>query len=402
MSSTSKVFALAPGVQKYAWGKHGAASKVAQLAVPSPDEGTPYAELWMGTHPALPSTLSDDGTPLLDHLRAYPELLGSARDTYDGDLPFLFKILSIETALSIQAHPDKAFARELHAARPDVYKDANHKPEMALALTPFVALCGFRPLGEISTHLSTVPQLAALVPSNTLSTFLDNPTTESLKAVFGAIMTADPHVVKEQLQSLLQDNASSIDPDLLNIVKEIEKQYPGDVGVFCLFLLNIVRLQPGDAIFLGAGEPHAYISGDIVECMATSDNVLRAGLTPKARDVKALLRSLTYSSGLPDVHRVFPKALEGESNGASTIYDPPVPEFSVLATYLPPGDTEAQRAFKGPSVGLVTTGSGHVAWDDDEVLVLNEGTVFFVAADTKVTISAGKAGPLAVHRAFNE
>ncbi|KZV81452.1 mannos-6-phosphate isomerase [Exidia glandulosa HHB12029] len=420
-SSTAPVFEITPGVQKYAWGKHGAASKVAQLAVSSPDAGTPYAELWMGTHPALPSTLSNGGVPLGEHLRAHPELLGDAKETYAGDLPFLFKILSIETALSIQAHPDKTFARELHAAQPNVYKgasallhmrrsdirnaDPNHKPEMALALTPFVALCGFRPLAEIAAFLRTIPQLAALVPQPVLAAFLAQPDATTFKDVFAAIMTAAPSHVKSQLDALLVDgDASAIDdPQLREMVREIEKQYPGDVGVFCLFLLNIVRLQPGEAIFLGAGEPHAYISGviDIVECMATSDNVLRAGLTPKARDVAALLRSLTYSSGLPDVHRVVPSAFQGESTQTSKIYDPPVPEFSVLATRLAPGGTEEQRPFKGPSVGIVTSGTGRVTWGADE-LSLNEGTVFFVGAGTKVTLSAGKAGELVVHRAFNE
>lgn len=135
-----------------------------------------------------------------------------------------------------------------------------------------------------------------------------------------------------------------------------------------------------------------------MECMATSDNVLRAGLTPKARDVTALLRSLTYSSGLPDAHRVVP----GDSTHASKIYDPPVPEFSVLATHLLAHATETQRPFAGPSVGIVTSGSGQVAWEGSEVLALKEGTVFFVGAATEVTISAGDAGALTIHRAFNE
>ncbi|EJD35520.1 mannose-6-phosphate isomerase [Auricularia subglabra TFB-10046 SS5] len=401
MSSTAKVLELAPGVQKYAWGKHGVKSKVAQLAVSSPDSSTPYAELWMGTHPALPSTLRESGTPLLDHLRTHPELLGNARDEYGGDLPFLFKILSIETALSIQAHPDKAFARELHARQPNVYKDPNHKPEMALALTDFVALCGFRPLGVIAAHLRAVPQLAALVSGDNLSAFLADQNAETLKGVFAEVMKADPTLVKDQLASLLGDNTAQIDPDLKKLVVEIEKQYPGDVGVFCLFLLNVVHLKPGEAIFLGAGEPHAYISGDIVECMATSDNVLRAGLTPKPRDVEALLRSLTYSAGLPDMHRVTPTAFQGESTSTSKVYDPPVPEFSVLATHLFVRETEKQRAFKGPSVGIVTSGGGKATWEGGE-LSLREGSVFFVGAETELTLSATSGYHLVVKRAFYE
>ncbi|KAH7102234.1 mannose-6-phosphate isomerase [Auriculariales sp. MPI-PUGE-AT-0066] len=393
------VFEITPGVQKYAWGKQGASSKVAQLGLSAShvEASTPYAELWMGTHPALPSTIHDSGIPLLEHLRKHPELLGSARETYQGDLPFLFKILSIRTALSIQAHPDKTFAKELHAKQPNVYKDPNHKPEMALALTDFVALCGFRPFGIIAEYLQTVPQLARLVPASELDAFIADQDAETFKDVFASIMKADPSLVKEQLNDLLLAIPASLEPTLSDLIKEIESQYPGDIGVFCLFLLNIVRLSPGEAIFLGAGEPHAYISGDIVECMATSDNVLRAGLTPKPRDVTALLHSLTYKSGLPDIHRVFPKPLS--TTGTSLIYDPPVPEFSVLSTQLAAGASEKQRAFSGPSLAIVTSGSGTVLFDGGE-LPLREGSVFFVASGTEVTVQAGST--LVVNRAFNE
>ena len=131
--------------------------------------------------------------------------------------------------------------------------------------------------------------------------------------------------------------------------------------------------------------------------MATSDNVLRAGLTPKARDVPALLRSLTYTSGLPDIHRVFPSPL----STTTKIYDAPVPEFSVLATDLAAGASETQRAFTGPSLGLVTAGGGTVKWETGEI-GLKEGSVFFVGADTEVTLVAGSSASLVVHRAFNE
>jgi len=131
---------------------------------------------------------------------------------------------------------------------------------MALALTDFVALCGFRPFDTIAGYLQNVPQLAALVPSEALEAFVKNQSAETFKAVFAAIMSADPALVKNQLQAL-STTMPKLEDGLRDLVKEIEGQYPGDVGVFCLFLLNVVRLRAGEAIFLGAGEPHAYISG---------------------------------------------------------------------------------------------------------------------------------------------
>ncbi|KAH7102195.1 mannose-6-phosphate isomerase [Auriculariales sp. MPI-PUGE-AT-0066] len=310
----------------------------------------------MGTHPALPGTIHDSGIPLLEHLRKHPELLGSARETYQGDLPFLFKILSIRTALNIQAHPDKNFAKELHAKQLNVYKDPNHKPEMAFALTDL-------PFGIIAEYLQTVPQLARLVPASEVDACMAEQDAETFKAVFASIMKADPSLIKEQLNDLLLAIPASLEPSLPDLITEIESQYPGDVGAFCLFLLNIVRLSPGEAIFLSAGEPHIYISGaNFVECMATSDNVLRAGLTPKPRDPLS-------------------------TTGTCQIYDPPVPEFSVLSTQLAAGASEKQRVFSGQALRLSPAAAAPLC-------------IFFVASGTEVTIQAGSA--LVVNRAFNE
>ena len=148
------MFPLSCSVQNYAWGRIGEDSIIARLKMVSDANfsvgpTTPYAELWMGTHVNGPSKL-EDGTPLLDWLQANPDAVGTLPEDYSpGDLPFLFKVLSIRTALSIQAHPNKHRAPVLHATKPDIYKDPNHKPEMAIALTPFEAMCGFRPISEI-------------------------------------------------------------------------------------------------------------------------------------------------------------------------------------------------------------------------------------------------------------
>lgn len=156
-------------VKLYEWGKRGTSSEVARLKESSDDsyiicEGVPYAELWMGTHPSGPALLEGTDTFLLDWLKDKPETIGIVPNGYPtNDLPFMFKILSVKTALSIQAHPDKEYATILHAKFPDIYKDANHKPEMAIALTPFEALCGFRIVSEIKKNIEKYPELQAIL-----------------------------------------------------------------------------------------------------------------------------------------------------------------------------------------------------------------------------------------------
>lgn len=327
------VFKIHPTMQQYDWGKSGFTSVVAQLAaasgVPSLkdiDERKPYAELWMGTHPTSPSLVLSTHETLSSHLAAHPELMGQkvirrfeSQGAERGNLPFLFKILSIGKALSIQAHPDKQTAEEFHKRLPGIYKDDNHKPEMALAITPFRALCGFRPLHEIAAYLRSTPELAALIPHDVLTAFLDISSSPSsntpkeksaLKALFGALMTTPEEKVKSQLDILVSRYHSTLPPpndkEIVDLVLLLSSQYPNDIGIFCAFLLNHIHLSPGNAIFLGAGEPHAYLSGDCIECMANSDNVIRAGLTPKLRDVERLVGCLTYEAGEGGRHAVTP------------------------------------------------------------------------------------------------
>ncbi|KAI9064743.1 mannose-6-phosphate isomerase [Trametes sanguinea] len=391
------VFKIIPTTQKYDWGKVGLSSKVAQYAVACKlpdftlDEHAPYAELWMGTHHSSPSRLLD-GQKLSDYLAAHPELMGPRvierfkdAGAAEGNLPFLFKVLAIEKALSIQTHPDKAMAERLHKERPDVYKDANHKPEMALALTPFQAMCGFLPLQDIAAYLDAVPEFAALVPPTIAQQFLSvaasaTPSSDphakaAFKDVFSAVMTASPDVFQPALERLVARYAAGTDvraaverADVRELVLRLHGQFPGDIGVFCAFMLNHLTLQPGEAIFLAAGEPHAYVSGDIVECMATSDNVIRAGLTPKLRDVPNLVAGLTYTAAHASKHLVSPcpfaPAPAAETGSHSTLYDPPIPEFAVVRTALPAGARETHPPVDGPSIAIVTDGAGPSRWNN--------------------------------------
>ena len=204
---------------------------------------------------------------------------------------------------------------------------------MALAITSFAALCGFLPLTRIVTYLNKVPELAALVPQAVLDNFLRVVPTadpsapaakQALRGVFSAIMAAPTDAFTTQLARLIKRYESlSVDAEeegVRELVLRLNTQFPNDIGIFCSFLLNYVEMSPGEAIFLGAGEPHAYVSGgqhlhlspmlsradvnhkhdiyiaDIIECMANSDNVIRAGLTPKLRDIPNLVNTLTYAA----------------------------------------------------------------------------------------------------------
>ncbi|KAG0236702.1 Mannose-6-phosphate isomerase [Actinomortierella wolfii] len=437
MSPQQPIFRLECKVQTYEWGKIGSNSKVAQFATTSPsfqlDENKPYAELWMGTHPNAPSTVYGTNKTLESVLAANPSLVTPHfHRQYNGHLPFLFKVLSIQKALSIQAHPDKQLAAKLFKEHPEHYKDPNHKPEMAIALTEFEALCGFRPLDEIAAALDLWPELRNLVTDPVAQEFqqaVQRASTmegiqgiregrQALQTLFKAVMTADESRVKQELDALVarlsQQHASTpLEPRTIEeLVARVHSQFPGDVGVFCIFLLNYVILQPGQAVFLAANEPHAYLSGDCVECMAASDNVVRSGLTPKFKDVDVLVSMLTYNAK-PSSEQLLTGTL-CTPTGHSVLYDPPIDEFSIVLTRLDhPNEKEMLRATEGPSVVIVTSGKGIIR-SDKASEITEEGTeaapleihvepghVFFVGANTAFTIEATAPEGVTIYTAFS-
>jgi mannose-6-phosphate isomerase len=272
------VLSLTCAVQNYDWGITGT-SEVSSLGaantgVPT-DPTKPYAELWMGTHPSGPSVVAATGVGLKETIAAdaAAHLGGKTLARFGEDLPFLTKVLSVSKALSIQAHPDKTLAAQLHADRPHVYKDANHKPEMTLAVTPFEALCAFVPTQTLAKNLASVPELRAVVGEETAAEFVAvaaalaaaDPTVAAaleaaapgmsataaraaLAAVFTAVMTADAAAVAAQVDALAARlsaaDAASLSPtDALAV--RLNQQYPQDVGVLCAYILNYVTLQPG-------------------------------------------------------------------------------------------------------------------------------------------------------------
>lgn len=344
-------------VQCYDWGIVGEESLVARIHCANVDNkidpARPYAEvralslaaivfisvnlvtqLWMGTHESGPSLVKAGASR-----RTLREHLGHE------DLPFLFKVLSVRKALSIQAHPDRPLARILHARDPHNYRDANHKPEMTIALTDFEALCGFRSIDEIAASVQRHSPLAALLGPDICAALSEAAKSRdgetqraTLKTAFTRLMNCPQDVVTTTVRELsrqatTRENSEDADP-LLSLLARLMGQFPDDVGGLCVFFLHHLKLAPGQAIFLAANEPHAYLAGSCVECMATSDNVVRAGLTPKYRDVDTLCSMLTYTS-FSRVEDVFeaPRVVAGRP--FALLYAPPVTEFAVFRIHFP-------------------------------------------------------------------
>ncbi|PIN16500.1 Mannose-6-phosphate isomerase [Handroanthus impetiginosus] len=413
------VVKLKCSVKNYDWGKVGKESAVARLYAKNSGEETdadgPYAEFWMGSHESGPSYVvvsegvnagltngeleREDGckwknynlVSLKDWIERNPSVLGDkALKKWGPNLPFLFKVLSVAKALSIQAHPDKDLAAVLHKQQPEVYKDDNHKPEMALALTEFEALCGFVGLEELKTVVHSVPEIIEVVGSSCADQVLtlseedgEAKLKEVLRSLFTSLMSVSKTVISDVISKLISRlNLKREVRELTEkeeLVLRLEKQYPGDVGIIAAFLFNYMKLNPGDALYLGANEPHAYIHGDCIECMATSDNVVRAGLTPKIRDVQTLCSMLTYKQGSPEI---LPRV---HLNPYTVKYLPPFDEFEVDRCDLPQETSTAFPAVPGPSIFVVMAGEGTMRVPFSKQLIA-EGDVLFVTANTEISI----------------
>jgi mannose-6-phosphate isomerase len=384
---------LRGALRNYAWGSHTAIAEFTGRPSPTPH---PEAELWLGAHPGDPARLDGDGgeRSLLDTITADPEgQLGAVtRERFGDALPFLAKVLAAEEPLSLQAHPSAAqamegFAREdrLHipvSAPTRNYRDRSHKPELLVALGPFEALAGFRPVAR-SVDLLRALTVADLDPFiNLLSGQAD---ADGLRARFTTWITA-PQADLDILVPLVLDGAVNyLRSGATDFVKEAKttlelgELYPGDAGVLASMLLNRISLEAGEGIYLPAGNLHAYLHGMGFEVMANSDNVLRGGLTPKHVDVPELLRVLDFTP--TDESALRPQSTR---DGIEIVYDTPAREFAVSVLRLDAGDlghqTDAPARHDGPQVLLCTEGSVQVHAKSN-VLTLDRGVAAWVAAD---------------------
>ncbi|XP_053127949.1 mannose-6-phosphate isomerase [Hemicordylus capensis] len=415
-----RVFPLACAVQNYAWGKLGQDSEVAKLLASSDpmaqiEADKPYAELWMGTHPKGDAVILDNRIPqktLGQWIADNPGCLGSkVKEAFQGRLPFLFKVLSVNSALSIQAHPTKELAEKLHAQYPEHYPDANHKPEMAIALTPFEGLCGFRLVEEIVAFLQNVPEFRALI-GNVAAEQLersvgDDPrgVSAALRICFTRMMKSEKKVFVDQLNMLVkritQEAASGKDTTSScgELLLKLHSQYPGDIGCFAIYFLNLMKLQPGECMYLGANEPHAYLYGDCIECMACSDNTVRAGLTPKFIDVLTLCEMLNYTPAPRSSKLLVP--IQNPLDPFIYLYDPPIPDFSVMRIEIPSSvKLYLVSAIDSASILLVVQGSATgTSTAAASEMGLVPGSVVFISANESISLHLSTAAGMLLFRA---
>jgi mannose-6-phosphate isomerase len=356
------MYQLIGKVQHYAW---GGKEFIPSLLGISNTEGQPFAEYWMGVHTLAPSVvrITDNAfTGLHDLIRSEPRrYLGEKVAAHFRDLPFLLKILDVKEMLSIQVHPSreeaqKGFDIENAAGVPaDAphrnYRDNNHKPEMMLALGDFWLLHGFRKEEDLLIMLERVGELSALIPL-----FED----KGYKGLYQYVMELPQEGVNKLLQPLAArilplysaGEFSRNDPDFWAARAMITYPDNFDCGIFSIYFFNLVHLKAGEAIFQGAGLPHAYLEGQNVELMSNSDNVLRGGLTPKHVDVPELMKHTSFKAVIPEI------LVPGKDSGEHRL-EFPVRDFGLTIATV---NSESQYRFRseGPEILLVLEGSGSI------------------------------------------
>ncbi|UGT38563.1 mannose-6-phosphate isomerase, class I [Nocardia yamanashiensis] len=392
---------LVGALRSYAWGSRTALAQLCGRPVPS---AHPEAELWFGAHPADPARVQINGhsESLLELVSADPQReLGPVAGEFGGRLPFLLKILAAEEPLSLQAHPSieqarAGYARENHAgvaldAPMRNYRDENHKPELVVALNRFEALAGFREPRR-TVRLLTALDVPELTPYAEL--LAAQPDSAGLRTLFTTWIALPQHALANLLPKVLDgcvrylserdagyDGTPKEFTAEVRTALELAEAYPGDAGVLAALLLNRITLEPGEGLFLAAGNLHAYLSGVGVEIMANSDNVLRGGLTPKHVDVPELLRVLDFEPlELP--------IIEAEQTGAGTYrYDTPAPEFALSRIELA-ADADPVPLHAGPGIALCTHGNVRLLQGKHELIVECGSAAWISAADGPIRAAA--------------
>lgn len=369
----NNIFKITGKVQHYAW---GGLQFIPNFLHQTNAENKPCAEYWLGAHPSAPSAINETKN-LLELIQENPTaVLGERVYHQFKELPYLFKILDVKDMLSIQVHPSKIEAEKgfdaeevagiaINASNRN-YKDRNHKPEVMVALSEFWLLHGFKVISDIEKTLEDILEFNVLFPLFRK---------EGLKSLYQFLMEMPQEQVDTILLPLVKKEISNYRSNILS------KKQPGwwtaklyneatelknlDRGIFSIYLFNIVGLQKGEAIFQGAGIPHAYLEGQNVELMANSDNVLRGGLTPKHIDVPELMKHTLFEP-------IIPQPIKVEKLGKEKIYPCPVPDFGISAIEL-----EAGERFNGISTSL-------------EILLILEGA-FLVKGIENTIFKSGEA-----------
>jgi mannose-6-phosphate isomerase len=378
-------------VQHYAWGSPTSIPKLLGVENPS---GRPWAELWMGAHPKAPSLVNYEGrwVSLKEVIEKHPyDMLGHRTvETFNKTLPYLFKVLAAAKPLSIQAHPSleqaqAGFEEENRQKIPmDAphrnFKDDNHKPECICALSKFHALFGFRQISEI------VDMLTAGCPTELtgeLKYLKTNPDSLGLRQFFIALTKMDQGRQKRVINETLQNLGNLADRDIVYWMERLSIDYPTDIGILAPILLNLICLEPGQALFLPAGELHAYLEGLGVELMANSDNVLRGGLTPKHIDVPQLLNVVQFEPRKINI-------LAAKENGKNEkIYFTPAEEFVLSSICVSDKSRYESSTSRSLEILLCTNGKAFIKDSGAmDVFMIEKGrSVVIPAAVNRYTIS---------------
>ncbi len=397
MKLEAKPYFLQNRIQHYDWGARNENAFIPKFLSIDVETDRPYAELWIGAHPNAPSdTIVDDKfVPLDQFIKRDPEaVLGRyVNRKYNGILPFLLKVLSAGEALSIQLHPDKAQAAELHRRHPEHYPDDNHKPEIAVALDHLQALAGFRSVEEISLVLHRYPEINALFERETIQKLM-----QSRDTAFTDQQLLIKKLMKELIRIALK-NEDILDRSLGQLETRLKKKqsecnerdrlfldlrqkYGVDIGLIFIFLLNLVNLSRGQALFLSAGRPHAYLRGNIIECMANSDNVIRAGLTLKYKDLKTMqkIADCTPGSG---------QRYSDNFKNQEFTYETPADEFQLTRITLSDSQSKQVKTSGCIQVLLVTEGLIEIEWQESREAVA-KGKALLIPASLDQYILSGK------------
>ncbi|EMK6583567.1 mannose-6-phosphate isomerase, class I [Vibrio parahaemolyticus] len=381
------IYTLKNPIKNFPWGSRTAICDYFGIENPTSDH---QAELWMGAHPLASSGISVNGgdVRLCDAIAQNPEYwLGKQAPTSMTSLPFLMKILAAEEPLSIQVHPSKSAAEQgfelenkkaipLDAASRN-YKDDNHKPELVYAVTPYLAMNGFR---EFECIVRSFDSLNIASIEDIFTPFKSKPCSMSLKAFFSALLSLTGEKKDKAISELISSlkiNGSEC-PEEAALVERFQKLYPHDIGLFSPLFLNVIELKPGEAMFLYAETPHAYIQGLGIEVMANSDNVLRAGLTPKHIDVKELVKNTRFEPIPFSELTMKPESLEGRD-----IYPIPVEDFKF--DILTPNQG-IDISVSSAEILFCVSGSVTVTIDFDSRLIIKGESVVLPASIEKYSV----------------
>ena len=424
LAGMARIERLECTVKNYAWGKLGLQSEVARLFAAGHlqaqiGHALPYAELWIGTHPDGPALIQAKKVRL-------SEFIGE-QEAADGHLPYIMKVMSIEHTLSLQVHPTKEQAMELNRKDPLNYPDQNHKPELAYALSRFELLCGFRPAAEIVQNMKAFPELCQAMGTANSHHFITLSKThasdshklvEALKKCFTHMMNLDKENVGElvallfrRLQQLGAQGA--LREDTVEVMRDMFKRFPNDIGCLSPLYLNHIVLEPGECVYYGAGELHAYLSGECIECVSCSNNTIRAGLTTKFVDRHNLVQVLNYRMADPSFYYVHPQPLPKHPHVKE--FAPDCRDFTLHSLDICPAQMAHQNQQFPVDLPALGCSSTFVLVEAQEVIctelnwngnVLRDGftakrgDIFFIPANSTLRFRAA-TGPVRGFRTFS-